>query len=84
MSKKKITIGTTGVFNFYRDTVFIGEQINLMLPQFESETKDTVTSGSYVVLETKHVFTENKYNMFMTCSRLTQSSDETTAIGPNK
>ena len=84
LSKKKITIGTTGVFNFYRDTVFIGEQINLMLPQFESETKDTVTSGSYVVLETKHVFTENKYNMFMTCSRLTQSSDETTAIGPNK
>ena len=84
LSKKKITIGTTGVYNFYRDTVFIGEQINLMLPQFESETKDTVTSGSYVVLETKHVFTENKYNMFMTCSRLTQSSDETTAIGPNK
>jgi len=84
LSKKKITIGTTGVYNFYRDTVFIGEQINLMLPQFESETKDTVTSGSYVVLETKHVFTENKYNMFMTCSRLTQSSDKTTAIGPNK
>ena len=84
LSKKKITIGTTGVYNFYRDTVFIGEQINLMLPQFESETKDTVTSGSYVVLETKHVFSENKYNMFMTCSRLTQSSDETTAIGPNK
>lgn len=83
LSKKKITIGTTGVFNFYENTVFIGEQINIMLPQFESETKDTVTSGSYVVLETKHVFTENKYNMYMTCSRLTQSSDKTTAVGPS-
>ena len=83
LSKKKVTVGTTGVFNFHRDTVFIGEQINLMLPQFESETKDTVTSGSYVVLETKHVFAENKYNMYMTCSRLTQSTDKTTAIGPN-
>lgn len=83
LSKKKITIGTTGVFNFHRNTVFIGEQINIIIPQFESETKDTVTSGSYVVLETKHVFTENKYNMYMTCSRLTQSSDKTTAVGPS-
>lgn len=84
LSKKKITIGTTGVFNFHENTVFIGEQINIMLPQFESETKDTVTSGSYVVLETKHVFTENKYNMYMTCSRLTQSSDKTTTVGPSE
>ena len=51
--------------------------------QFESETKDTVTSGSYVVLETKHMFSQNKYDMYMTCSRLTQSTDETIAIGPN-
>jgi hypothetical protein len=42
-----------------------------------------VTSGSYVVLETKHLFSQNKYNMYMTCSRLTQSSDDTVAIGPN-
>ena len=83
LSKKKVTAGITGVFNFHSDTVFIGEQVNLTLPQFESETKDTVTSGSYVVLETKHTFTENKYNMYMTCTRLTQSTDETVAIGPN-
>jgi len=83
LSKKKITAGITGVFNFNKDTVFIGEQVNLTLPQFESETKDTVTSGSYVVLETKHLFSQNKYNMYMTCSRLTQSSDDTVAIGPN-
>ena len=83
LSKKKITAGITGIFNFHSNAVFIGEQVNLTLPQFESETKDTVTSGSYVVLETKHMFSQNKYDMYMTCSRLTQSTDETVAIGPN-
>ena len=83
LSKKKITAGITGIFNFHSNSVFIGEQVNLTLPQFESETKDTVTSGSYVVLETKHMFSQNKYDMYMTCSRLTQSTDETVAIGPN-
>ena len=67
--------------NFYKDTVFVGEQIMINLPR-PGNVLDKVTSGPFVVLEVKHKFTENKYSQAMTCSKLTNSTDKTLAVGP--
>ena len=67
--------------NFYENTVFIGEQIMINLPMPGGDL-DKVTSGPYVVLEIKHKFSENKYSQAMTCSKLTNSTDKTLAVGP--
>ena len=81
LDKKKITIILPGVLNFYENTVFIGEQIMINLPMPGGDL-DKVTSGPYVVLEIKHKFSENKYSQAMTCSKLTNSTDKTLAVGP--
>ena len=82
LDKKKINIMLPGILNFYEDTVFVGEQIMINLPR-PGGNSDKVTSGPYVVLEVKHKFSENKYSQAMTCSKLTNSTDKTLAIGPN-
>ena len=81
LDKKKINIILPGVLNFYKDTVFVGEQIMINLPR-PGNILDKVTSGPFVVLEVKHKFTENKYTQAMTCSKLTNSTDKTLAVGP--
>jgi len=81
LDKKKINIILPGVLNFYKDTVFVGEQIMINLPR-PGNILDKVTSGPFVVLEVKHKFTENKYSQAMTCSKLTNSTDKTLAVGP--
>jgi len=81
LDKKKINIILPGVLNFYKDTVFVGEQIMINLPR-PGNILDKVTSGPFVVLEVKHKFSENKYSQAMTCSKLTNSTDKTLAVGP--
>jgi hypothetical protein len=81
LDKKKINIVLPGVLNFYEDTVFVGEQIMINLPRGGNDL-DKVTSGPFVVLEVKHKFSENKYSQAMTCSKLTNSTDKTLAVGP--
>ena len=81
VDKKKINIVLPGVLNFYEDTVFVGEQIMINLPRGGNDL-DKVTSGPFVVLEVKHKFSENKYSQAMTCSKLTNSTDKTLAVGP--
>ena len=81
LDKKKINIVLPGVLNFHEDTVFVGEQIMLNLPKPGGDL-DKVTSGPFVVLEVKHKFSENKYSQAMTCSKLTNSTDKTLAVGP--
>ena len=81
LDKKKINIILPGVLNFHEDTVFVGEQIMLNLPKPGGDL-DKVTSGPFVVLEVKHRFSENKYTQAMTCSKLTNSTDRTLAVGP--
>ena len=83
LDKKKINIMLPGVLNFYEDTVFVGEQILINLPRSGNTDIDQVTSGPYVVLETKHRFSENKYTQALTCSKLTNSADRTLAVGPS-
>ena len=81
LDKKKINIVLPGVLNFHEDTVFVGEQIMINLPKPGGDL-DKVTSGPFIVLEIKHRFSENKYSQAMTCSKLTNSTDKTLAVGP--
>ena len=82
LEKKKINIVLPGVLNYIDDVVFIGEQIIINLPKHNAGVLDEVASGPYIVLQTKHMFTENKYSMGLTCSKLTNTTDTTIAIGP--
>ena len=82
LEKKKINIILPGILNYIDDVVFIGEQIIINLPKHNAGVLDEVASGPYVVLQTKHMFTENKYSMGLTCSKLTNTTDTTIGIGP--
>ena len=82
LEKKKINIVLPGVLNYLDDIVFVGEQIVINLPKHNAGVLDEVSSGAYIVLQTKHMFAENKYTMGLTCSKLTNTTDETVAIGP--
>ena len=86
LEKKKINMVIPGVVNFFNSNkakvVFVGEQITLEIPVYASSHVDRVTSGSYIVLKTKHVFANNKYSLGLTCSRLTTKNDKSEAISP--
>ena len=82
LEKKKINIVLPGVLNYLDNIVMVGEQIAINLPKHNAGVLDEVSSGSYIVLQTKHMFTENKYTMGLTCSKLTNTTDQTAAIGP--
>ena len=82
LEKKKINIVLPGVLNYLDNIVMVGEQIVVNLPKHNAGVLDEVSSGSYIVLQTKHMFTENKYTMGLTCSKLTNTTDQTAAIGP--
>jgi len=82
LEKKKINIVLAGVLNYLDDVVFVGEQILINLPRHTAGVLDEVTSGPYIVLQTKHLFSENKYTMGLTCSKLTNATDQTIAVSP--
>ncbi len=82
LEKKKINIVLPGVLNYIDDVVFIGEQIIINLPKHNAGVLDEVASGPYIVLQTKHMFKENKYSMGLTCSKLTNATDKTIAVSP--
>ena len=83
MNKKKITIILPGVLNFAKGIVFVGEQIMINLPRpAHPGDLDKVNSGSYVVQEIKHKFSENKYSQAMTCSKLTHRMDKKLTVTP--
>ena len=83
LEKKKINITLAGVLNYLEGgQVFIGEQIMINKPRHNAGELDEVASGPYIVLESKHVFVDNKYSMGLTCSKLTDQTDTTIAVGP--
>ena len=83
LEKKKINIVLPGILNYLEDDiVFVGEQILINLPKYTAGVIDEITSGPYIVLQTKHMFSENKYTMGLTCSKLSNATDQTVAIGP--
>ena len=83
LDKKKITIILPGVLNFAKGIVFVGEQIMINLPRpAHPGDLDKVNSGSYVVQEIKHKFSENKYSQAMTCSKLTHRMDKKLTVTP--
>lgn len=83
LEKKKINITLAGVLNYFDDgKVFVGEQIMINKPQHNAGELDEVASGPYIVLQNKHVFVDNKYSMGLTCSKLTDQTDTTIAVGP--
>tara|TARA_Y100001937_G_scaffold127160_1_gene198485 strand:- start:319 stop:1617 length:1299 start_codon:yes stop_codon:yes gene_type:complete len=82
LEKKKINIVLPGLLNYFEDIVFVGEQIIINLPKHNVGVLDEVASGPYIVLQTKHMFKENKYSMGLTCSKLTNATDKTIAVSP--
>ena len=85
LDKRKINIALAGVLNYIQGgkTVFVGEQILINKPDNSTASLDLVASGPYVVLEAKHAFIDNKYSMGLTCSKLTNQTDTTIAVGPS-
>ena len=72
-----------GLIGWSAQESFCGNQIKILIPSTATQEVQPIQSGTYVVLQTKHSFTDNKYEQFLTCSKLSHTREKIVKTGPS-
>ncbi len=86
LNKHAVRFSINGTVNMAGFTL-IGNQIKVEILNGDvtrnDNPVDTTNSGSYMVLESRHVFVNQKYTQVLTCSKLSHSDKPTIPVGPS-
>lgn len=83
LTKHMISVTINGIPNWFDDVELLGNQIDVEILNTQTDPVDKVNSGSYVVLESRHVFVDQKYTQLLTCSKLSHSEKPSISVGPS-
>ena len=83
LSKHILEISLNGLIGWSAQESFVGNQISISIPSTATQEVEPTQSGTYVVLQTKHSFIDNKYEQFLTCSKLSHTREKVVKTGPS-